>query len=136
MEIGMQLMDSWIALLKESKGSVYQSPEWAKSLEMDGKKPTLIVIEESGQLKASLLAFQQEIITPLGKKKILFSEGTPLFVNDQYGIKILDKFKQESKKYFYGLIRPTVINSQNKLFEDEGYKGVVDSTILVGLDRT
>ena len=34
----MQLMDSWIALLKESKGSVYQSPEWAKSLEMDGKK--------------------------------------------------------------------------------------------------
>src|SRR3989344_2816574 len=135
MEIGMQLMDSWIALLKESKGSVYKSPEWAKSLEMDGKKPTLIVIEESGQLKASLLAFEQEIITPLGKKKILFSEGTPLFKDEQSGLEILSKFRQESKKYFYGLIRPTVINQKKDIFEKAGYKTVSDSTILVSLEK-
>ena len=118
------------------KENVYQSNEWKEAIEKNSKKFVVIKIEENNQVKAKINAIEQEIITPLGKKKILFCEGTPIFENKEHGLQILNKFKEESKRYFYGLIRPSVLNQESVLFSNAEYKKVSDSTILINLQKT
>ena len=118
------------------KENVYQSKEWQEATEKNGKKIFVIKIEENDEIKAQVNAIEQEILTPLGKKKILFCEGTPIFENKEHGLQILNKFKEESKRYFYGLIRPSVLNQESVLFSNAEYKKVSDSTILIDLQKT
>jgi lipid II:glycine glycyltransferase (peptidoglycan interpeptide bridge formation enzyme) len=125
--------NEWRKLWEKCSGSVYQSWEWAEISRTKGREPVFLIFEQNGAIKAGILCFAQEIKTPLGVKKVLFSEGTPLFVDSESLMEVLKKFKNESKKYFYGIISPTFFKFDNETFLKAGFKRVDNSTIFVSL---
>lgn len=122
-------------LFEKCNGSVYQSEEWGDIKKRAGKTPVLLKIEKDGDLKASLLCFENNIKFPVvGNKKILYSEGNPLFLEKEYGLEIIQKFKEESKKYFYGTISPTVIGDFS-IFDESGLYRINNHTMILDLQK-
>jgi lipid II:glycine glycyltransferase (peptidoglycan interpeptide bridge formation enzyme) len=130
-----ELALKWKELWGKSERSVYQSLEWANLKDKCGKKPIFITCFKDDALKSGIIAFEQTLSTPLGVKKILVSEGTPLYTDEDSLHEIINKFKQESKKYFYGTIVPTIINQKNEVLS-KYMKKASNFTILVDLSRT
>lgn len=132
-----RLGEDWEKLWEESSGHIYQGLEWANIKEKNGKKPIFVTYYENDKLRAGILAFEDHLTTPLGRRKVLFSEGTPLFKDKRSATEILKKFKEiANKDCIYGLIRPTVINSIEDSFQESEYKKVSDATVLINLERT
>lgn len=100
--------------------SVYQSNEYKEALKKSG--PKIIDISDS------YFAIEKTISLPIGKKTILEARGTPNQGN-------LDKFKEISKKYFYGTIAATVV-ADKELFEKNNMKKTTNFTILLDLKKT
>lgn len=126
---------NWKELWNACNGSVYQSWEWAELNRKSGKEPHFLMIEEKEGLKAGILYFLVKIKTPIGTKTILFSEGTPLAANLNYLQEILKKFKEESRRYWYGTIAPTVIDNDFSAFERAGYTRVDNSTMILNIGK-
>ena len=126
----------WTNLWQKCNGTLFQSLEWAKIKEKEGCNPLFITIKKDSNLSAGILAFEQDLQTPLGKKKILFSDGIPLYLSQQDAIDILKKFKQEAKNYFYGLISPAVVNSElEPLFKEISYYRTNNHTFIINLEK-
>lgn len=105
--------------------SIYQSSEW-KEIKEALKEKTV---------KTEFLSFEVDKKLPaLGTKKILFSEGTPEANNPQLKEQLAE-FKEEAKKYFYGIIRPTVLDERKEVFEEAGFRRIANHTILIGLEK-
>jgi len=137
-KLDKNLKEKWRKLWQECKGSIYQSLEWAKIKEKCENKPIFITLEDKQnreKLRAGILAFERQIYSPFGKKRILTAEGNPLFLKKEDGIKILEEFKKQCKNYFYGTIAPTVINPCHEVFLAAGYKKVSNYTILINLTK-
>lgn len=133
MEENNDFITKWNALFKKAKGSVYQSIEWA----LAKKDAIYVYIEDEGELKAGILAFVKKKKFPLvGTKSILAAEGTPLFVDGKYSIEILNKFREECKKHYYGLVAPTHINYNAGDFEKCKYKKISNNTVLIDLNKS
>ncbi|VVB80280.1 FemAB family protein [uncultured archaeon] len=130
----MKENDSFV-LEEISPWVVYQSKDWKRIKESSGKKPVTIEVENKGEINAQILAFEQILQTPFGKKQILFAEGLPLFKEEEDLKKVLNLFKKASKKYFYGVIFPTVLSDKNTFFEEEGYSKISNYTILLDLEK-
>lgn len=126
----------WQELHKKCKGSIYQSLSWANAMKAEGKKPLFTYIEEEGSIKAGIMAFEREIKTIIGNKRILHAEGTPLFLDDESGREVLKRFREVARNYSYGIISPNVINTQDKIFLETDYKKVSNNTILIDLSKT
>lgn len=125
--------DRWQSLWERCHGSVYQSWDWAESNKVSGKEPIFLTIEENCELKAGILCFPVKIKTPFGIKTILFAEGTPLFLEKSAGEKILEVFRTEASRYFYGTIAPTAIDQREDIFSS--YKKVCNNTLIVDLQK-
>jgi lipid II:glycine glycyltransferase (peptidoglycan interpeptide bridge formation enzyme) len=125
--------DNWRELWGKCNGSIYQSWEWAEINRAKRREPIFVTVEQDGKLKAGILCFEQEMKTPLGVKKALFSEGTPLYLDSESLIEVLKKFKEESKRYFYGFIRPTFFNSNEENFKKAGFYKVDNHTVSIQL---
>ena len=123
----------WKKLWEKCSGSVYQSWEWAEINRAKGKEPIFIDIEKEGELKAGILCFAIEIKTPIGTKKMLFSEGTPIALDNVHLAELLGKFKEESRKYFYGFIRPTFFRHDKSIFLNAGFYEAENATISISL---
>ncbi|PIN93091.1 hypothetical protein COU54_04325 [Candidatus Pacearchaeota archaeon CG10_big_fil_rev_8_21_14_0_10_31_24] len=133
----MELGEKWVKLWEKGKGGVYQSWEWIVLQEKLSNKPIFLSIEDSknGDFLAGICAFEKTLKTPLGEKKILTVRGSPIFLDYNSGAKVLENFKNESKKYFYGTIMPSVRHDKEALFMELGYKKVVNNTILIDLKK-
>jgi lipid II:glycine glycyltransferase (peptidoglycan interpeptide bridge formation enzyme) len=128
--------NKWKELWEKCSGSIYQSWEWAEINKKKGREPVFLTHEENGELKAGILCFSQEIKTPIGVKNVLFSEGTPLSLDAEDLIEVLKKYREESKKYFYGIINPTFFNYNPESFAKMGFQRVDNSTISINLSPT
>jgi len=133
---------NWKNLWKKCNGSIYQSIEWAKIKDKAGSNPIFLTYAENKTLKAGIFAFEQNIKTPLGTKKILVTEGAPIFSEKKSGIKILKIFKEKSKDYFYGTIAVPIVdymdllsNLKEDIFSKAEYKRVDNHTILLDLEK-
>lgn len=115
-----------------SPWTVYQGEEWKRVREASGRKSVIITTGE-GAPKSRILCFEQELKTPLGVKKILFAEGFPLFIDEDSLKEVILEFKRISKKYFYGVIAPTVLSNREELFTRERYSKVSNYTVLIDL---
>ncbi|MFA6023170.1 MAG: peptidoglycan bridge formation glycyltransferase FemA/FemB family protein [Candidatus Pacearchaeota archaeon] len=120
------------SLKKITDKGLYQSYLWAELRNKSNEKP--IIITYGSPIKGAMVLFEHSKSIPgLGKKKILFSQGNPIGDNLN---EILEEFKKESKKYFYGTIAPTAVNLKNEEFEKAGLYKISNWTILVDLNKT
>jgi lipid II:glycine glycyltransferase (peptidoglycan interpeptide bridge formation enzyme) len=129
---------AWNDLIARSQGPAYQTYSWALSKELSGLNPQfLTIMGEDGELKAGLIYFEVSKKFPLiGTRKILFSEGLPPAINKEYQIKILRKFKELSKSYFYGTIYANVVNPKKEFFASLGYQPMINNTVLIPLQQS
>lgn len=127
---------NWKKLWNAKNGSIYQSWEWAEINRLKGREPIFIGIEEDGELKAGILCFLIDIKTLLGSRKMLFSEGTPLALNEKYLGELLTKFKEESRIHFYGFIRPSFFDAEKTAFIKNGFHEVKNATISIELNSS
>jgi lipid II:glycine glycyltransferase (peptidoglycan interpeptide bridge formation enzyme) len=127
--------NKWRALWEKCSGSVYQSWEWAELNRRSGRSPIFIAVEDGKELKSGILCFEINAKTMFGSKKILFSEGSPLARSTAGFSEVLQKFKGESKNYFYGFIRPAFFNSSESAFAENGFYKSKSHTISVSLSQ-
>jgi len=110
------------------KGSVYQSKEWIHAKIASGEKPLVL---------AGISAFERKRKIPfIGEKTILFAEGSLDSINNEEYISKLKEFKTQSKKYFYGVIAPTVLAPNQDIFKSAGLRKVSNNTILLDLSQS
>ena len=74
-------------------------------------------------------AFESRILTPLGKKEIIFARGS--LSRDK-----LSEFKAKANEYFYGTITPKITDYNDKLFLELGFKRYDDHTIMINLSKS
>lgn len=118
-------------------GCIYQSPEWIKAKKASGKNPIFLAVEEEGKITAFASIFEEEKTLPaIGRKKILFLEGNPISKNEKSKDKILKEFKDISKKYFYGINRPIVLDIEDSMMKKLGYSKVSNYTVLIDLKKS
>lgn len=112
--------------------SVYQTDFWMNAKKSEGIEEVILKNNDS-----RIIAFKKHKKFPVfGNKEILLSEGTPEYSDDGELLDILKKFKKESKKYFYGLIAPTIVNYPDALLKKAGFKKFSNYTVLVDLKRS
>jgi len=99
--------------------SLYQTPEWKKVMQDSGYSAVQV---------EGMNAFEMNIKTFLGKKKIIFARGSPSEAT-------LKKFLEKSKNYSYGTITPKITSYDNSLFKKLGFKRVDDFTLMISLDK-
>jgi lipid II:glycine glycyltransferase (peptidoglycan interpeptide bridge formation enzyme) len=101
--------------------SIYQSEEYKKALMKS--KAKLIEIDED------FFAVEKNIKLGFSEKKVLEARGTP-------SKKSMILFQEISKKYFYGIISPCVINYDKEMFSRIKYLKVENWTILIDLRKS
>lgn len=105
-----------------AKKSVYQTGDYKEALKKSKAKIVDISQDFFGVEKTILfLGFW--------KKKVLEARGTPSKED-------MVKFKETAKSYFYGLISPCVIESNEELFRENKYFKVLNHTLLIDLRKT
>lgn len=117
--------------IKNTKKSIYQTEEFADLKKLAGEEPIFI----GKTRKKGIIAFEKDIRLLFIKKRILTSQGTPVFQNQEEGLNLLKEFKKQTEKYFYGTIAPGVINPCHKLFENADFRKVSNHTILIDLSK-
>lgn len=102
-------MKTWKNAWQEFKGSVYHNFDFPL-------KRIFVYIEENQKIIAGISATEHSIKTIFGEKKILQAHGNQFFKNSSSLNSLLEKFKEESKKYFYATVMPSPLNTLEKEF--------------------
>src|SRR3989338_9713894 len=126
----------WEALWKQAHGGVYQRWEFLQLQKSLGKKAFFVTIANSDSLQAGVCLFERTIKTPLGSKRILEGQGTPLFLNEALGKELLKKIKVETKSFFYVTLAPVLFDLEDASIAGAfDYPRVDNHTILLDLKK-
>lgn len=123
--------EKWALLWKKSKGSVFQSYNFLQS--GSNKIVKQIKIEQNNELVAAIGAYEIKVKTPLGERRILEAHGTPLALSSDLMLELLEKYKEESKNYWYGTITPS-LREDYSLFKE--YHRSNNHTIVLDLTKS
>lgn len=111
--------------------NAYQSELWKSARKESGEPEIEISLGNS-----KINAFEKKKDLKLFNANILFAEGTPEADSKEDMTALLKEFKKASKKYFYGLIAPSVVNPCKESFERAGFWKVSNNTVLVDLTKS
>lgn len=128
-------LEKWQQLAR--KGSVYQSFEWAETVEKgEGLKPLIVHYPEEGSPKAIMLLFESFVKLPLvGAKKILVSEGSPLFSEEEDFYGLMESLKEKSKEFFYVKITSDALNPLKEMFKKSGFNSENANTFVLDTSK-